>query len=54
MTLRTFWRLLYQGDLAVLLGIGRLQRIYYRLCFLSAASQGGLLARLAQGPVTFE
>jgi SAM-dependent methyltransferase len=34
--------------------MGRLQRTYYRLCFLSAAAQEGLLARLAQGPLTFE
>lgn len=54
MTLRTLWRLVRQGDLAVLLRIGRLQRAYYRLCFLSAAAQDGLLARLAHGPLTFE
>jgi predicted O-methyltransferase YrrM len=40
--------------LAVLLAVGRLQRSYYRLCFLSAALDSGLLARLADGPVTFE
>jgi 4-hydroxy-2,2'-bipyrrole-5-carbaldehyde O-methyltransferase len=54
MTLRTFWRLIRQGDLSVLLEMGRLQRAYYRLCFLSAALQDGLLARLAQGPLSFE
>jgi SAM-dependent methyltransferase len=54
MTLRTFWRLVRQSDLSVLLRIGRLQREYYRLCFLSAAAQEGLLARLADGPLTFE
>jgi 4-hydroxy-2,2'-bipyrrole-5-carbaldehyde O-methyltransferase len=54
MTVRTFWRLIRHGDLSVLLGMGRLQRAYYRLCFLSAASQDGLLARLTQGPLSFE
>ncbi len=54
MTLRTFWRLLRQGDLSVLLAMGRLQRAYYRLCFLSAAAQDGLLARLAREALSFE
>ncbi len=54
MTFRTLWRLFREGNLPVLLRTGRLQRGYYRLCFLSAALHGGLLARLVQGPVAFE
>lgn len=54
MNLRTLGRLIRRGDLLVLLAVGRLQRTYYRLCFLAAASQAGLLARLARGPVGFE
>ncbi len=54
MTLRQLWQLVTEGQMATLLAIGRLQRSSYRLSFLSAALESGLLARLAERPVGFD
>jgi SAM-dependent methyltransferase len=51
---RTLWRLVRDGSLGVLLGVGWLQVPFYRLAFLAAALRAGMLARLAGGPVPFE
>lgn len=54
MQLGRWWNLVVDGNLAVLFRVGRLQRAFYRLSFLSAALEAGLLARLANEPVAFE
>jgi 4-hydroxy-2,2'-bipyrrole-5-carbaldehyde O-methyltransferase len=54
MKLRTAVRLARSGDLGVLLSLPRLLPPYYRVCFLAAAAESGLLRRLAGGPVALD
>jgi len=54
MSLRPFFRLLRDGRLAPLLGVGAQLKSFYKLTWLSAAGEAGLLNRLAAGPVPFD
>ncbi len=54
MKLRTAIRVARSGDLGALLSLPRVLPPYYRVCFLAAAAQSGLLRRLAGGPVALE
>jgi hypothetical protein len=54
MSLKPFFRLLRDGRLTALLGVGADLKSFYKLTFLAAAGEAGLLARLATGPATFD
>lgn len=54
MSLKPFFALLRDGRLAALLGVGGKLNSFYKLTYLAAAGEAGLLTRLAQGPATFD
>ena len=54
MPLKPFLRLLRDGRLTALLGVGGLLKPFYKLTYLAAAGEVGLLKRLAAGPATFD
>ncbi|WP_109484940.1 SAM-dependent methyltransferase [Occallatibacter savannae] len=54
MSLKPFLDLQRDGRLAPLLSIGAALKPYYKLAFLAAAGESGLLALLADGPMTFD
>lgn len=54
MTLRTFLSLLRGGQIRVLGSLGKAARDYHRVAFLGAGLKGGVLQRLAAGPVTLD
>jgi hypothetical protein len=54
MSLKPFFRLLRDGQLAPLLGVSAGLKSFYKLTYLAAAGEAGLLGRLASGPATFD
>ena len=52
MSLEPFFRLLRDGRLTPLLGVGAGLKPFYKLTYLAAAGEAGLLGRLASGPAT--
>ena len=54
MALKPFFLLLRDGRLTALLGVSAELKSFYKLTYLAAAGEAGLLNRLAEGPVTFE
>ena len=54
MSFKPFFRLLHEGRLAALLGVGASLHSFYKLTYLAAAGEAGLLARLAAGPATLD
>jgi SAM-dependent methyltransferase len=54
MSLKSFFRLLRDGRLRALLGVGAGLKSFYKLTYLAAAGEAGLLKALEAGPVTFD
>ena len=54
MSFKPFLRLWRDGRLSALLGVGSQLKPFYKLTFLAAAGESGLLERLATGPATFD
>jgi SAM-dependent methyltransferase len=54
MSLKPFFSLLREGRLTPLLAAGASLKSFYKLTFLAAAGEAGLLSRLAGGPATLE
>jgi len=54
MTLKPFFRLLRDGRLTPLLGVGAGLKSFYKLTYLAAAGEAGLLKKLSEGPATFD
>ncbi len=54
MSLKPFFNLLREGRLTPVLGVGAALKPFYKLTWLAAAGESGLLNRLASGPATFE
>jgi SAM-dependent methyltransferase len=54
MSLKPFFSLLLEGRLTPLLGVGSGLKSFYKLTYLAAAGEAGLLKRLADGPATFD
>ena len=54
MPLKPLLRLLRDGRLSALLGAGAGLKPFYKLTYLAAAGEAGLLHRLAAGPATFD
>jgi len=54
MSLKPFIQLLREGRLTALLSAGAELKSFYKLTFLAAAGEAGLLGRLAGGPVPFD
>jgi SAM-dependent methyltransferase len=54
MSFKPFFRLLRDGQLRALLGVGSALQPFYKLTYLAAAGEAGLLNRLATGPATFD
>jgi 4-hydroxy-2,2'-bipyrrole-5-carbaldehyde O-methyltransferase len=54
MSLKPFVQLMREGRLTALLSAGAEFKSFYRLSFLAAAGEAGLLSRLASGPVAFD
>src|SRR5262249_61434483 len=54
MRLRTMLDMLRSGRLELLLTTSRAMRASYRLAFLAAAVESGILTRLARGPATLD
>ena len=54
MSLKPFLGLLREGRLKALLGVGAELKSFYRLTFVAAAGEAGLLSRLAAGPATLD
>ena len=54
MSFKPFFRLLRDGRLAPLLGVGASLKSFYKLTFLAAAAEAGVLRRLANGPATLD
>lgn len=54
MSIKAFFSLLRNGRLTALLGVGAELKSFYKLTYLAAAGEAGLLNRLATGPVTFD
>lgn len=54
MSFKPFFRLLRDGRLTALMGVGAELKSFYKLTYLAAAGEAGLLIWLATGPVTFE
>ena len=48
MSLKPFFRLLRDGRLTALLGVGAHLKSFYKLTYLAAAGEAGLLNRLAR------
>lgn len=54
MSFKPFLRLLRDGRLSALAGVGSGLKSFYKLTYLGAAGEAGLLNRLANGPATFD
>ncbi len=54
MFVKPFLRLLRDGRLPALLGVGAELKSFYKLTWLAAAGEAGLFSRLADGPATFD
>ncbi|HTD13689.1 MAG TPA: hypothetical protein VK673_00825 [Chthoniobacterales bacterium] len=54
MPFKPFLRLLRDGRLSALLGAGAELKSFYKLTYLAAAGEAGLLNRLASGPATLD
>ena len=54
MSFKPFFRLLRDGRLTALLGVGASLKSFYKLTYLAAAAEAGLLGRLATGPTTLD
>lgn len=54
MSLRPFFRLWREGQLSALMGATGELKSFYKLTYLAAAGETGLLTRLASGPATFD
>jgi len=54
MSLKPFLRLLRDGRLTALLGVGAGLKSFYKLTYLAAAGEAGMLNRLATAPATFD
>lgn len=54
MLLKPLFRLWREGRLGALMGVGQGLEPFYKLTWLSAAGEAGLLGRLADGPATFD
>jgi SAM-dependent methyltransferase len=54
MSFKPFFRLLRDGRLTALLGVGAALKSFYKLTYLAAAGEAGLLNRMASGPATFD
>src|SRR6516225_8650247 len=54
MSFKPFFRLFRDGRLSALLGVGSGLKTFYKLTYLAAAGEAGLLGRLAAGPATFD
>lgn len=54
MLLKPFLGLMRDGQLRALSGVGADLKSFYRLTFLAAAGEAGLLQKLAAGPATFD
>src|SRR5579871_3744768 len=54
MALKPFFRLWREGRLSALLGVGAQLNSFYKLTYLAAAGEAGLLSRMASGPVTLD
>jgi len=54
MSVKPFFRLLRDGRLSALLGVGAELKSFYKLTYLAAAGEAGLLKRLANGPATLD
>ncbi len=54
MSLKPLVRMLRDGRLAALMGVGSQLKSFYKLTFLAAAGQSGLLTRLAASPATLD
>jgi len=52
MSLKPFFGLLRDGRLSALLSVGAGLKSFYKLTYLAAAGEYGLLCRLANGPAT--
>jgi 4-hydroxy-2,2'-bipyrrole-5-carbaldehyde O-methyltransferase len=54
MSLKPFFSLLREGRLKPLVGVGAGLKSFYKLTYLAAAGEVGLLEKLAKGPTTFD
>jgi SAM-dependent methyltransferase len=54
MSFKPLFRLLRDGRLSALLGVGAGLKSFYKLTYLAAAGETGLLKRLAAGPASFD
>ncbi len=54
MLAKPFLRLLRDGRLSALVGVGGQLKPFYKLTWLAAAGEAGLLSRLAAGPAPFD
>ena len=54
MSFKPLFRLLRDGRLTALLGVGAALKSFYKLTYLAAAGEAGLLNRMASGPATFD
>jgi hypothetical protein len=54
MSIKPFFCLLRDGRLSALLGVGAELKSFYKLTYLAAAGEAGLLKRLANGPATLD
>ncbi|HXS77948.1 MAG TPA: class I SAM-dependent methyltransferase [Terracidiphilus sp.] len=54
MSFRPFFRLLRDGRLTPLLGVGKELKAFYKLTYLAALGESGLLSLLATAPATFD
>jgi SAM-dependent methyltransferase len=54
MSFKPFFRLFRDGRLTALLGVGAGLKSFYKLTYLAAAGEAGLLKRLAAGPATLD
>jgi 4-hydroxy-2,2'-bipyrrole-5-carbaldehyde O-methyltransferase len=54
MFIRPFFKLLKNNQLSATLGVNALFKPFYKICYLVAAKNSGLLVRLSKNPVQFE
>lgn len=54
MSIRPFFSLMREGRLTPVLAVGASLRSFYKLTYLAAAGDAGLLAKLGGGPATFD
>src|SRR5215472_2204246 len=54
MSLKPFFRLLRDGRLTPLLGVGAGLKSFYKLTYIASAAEAGLLNRIASGTATFD